>query len=230
MKVPGERTSLENTGTARELPRCIGCDRCRFDSQPSIWTAHSSGIERIEAVVESIGRSEEAAAFESLDIRDMDAMTAARNTIAGWFRPFATDVLLRHVRDLSLAPGTEDAFDLLRSHHVTTATLSLTWKPAVDWFAQKLGADFAVGTSHLDEGIEHVWPEDKGRWLQDFATQHGLHQGQVAAVGDSEGDREMLAAATFRIFVGDQAPDIPNVLHMPGADMYEVAKRIIQQP
>jgi phosphoserine phosphatase len=73
-------------------------------------------------------------------------MTAARNTIAGWFQPFATDVLLRHVRDLALAPGTEDAFSLLRTNHVSTAILSLTWKPAVDWCAEKLGADFAVGT------------------------------------------------------------------------------------
>jgi phosphoserine phosphatase len=183
----------------------------------------------IEAVVGSIGRTDEAAAFESLDVRDLDAMTAARNTIAAWLRPFPTDILLRDVRDLALAPRTEEAFSLLRSHRVSTAILSLTWKPAVDWFAQKLGADFAIGTSHGDAAIDHVWPEDKGRWLQDFATQHGLHPRELAAVGDSEGDREMLAAAGFGVFVGDRPPDIPNLVHMPGADMYEVAERIVEQ-
>ena len=184
----------------------------------------------IEAVVGSIGRAEDAAAFEGLNVRDRDAMTAARNMIAGWLRPVPTDVLLREVRNLALAPGTEEAFSLLRSRHVSTAVVSLTWKPAVDWFAQTLGADFAVGTSHSDHGIDHVWPEDKGRWLQDTSVEFGLHCREVAAVGDSEGDREMLAAAGFRVFVGDQPPDIPSVLHMPGADMYEVAERIVEQP
>jgi phosphoserine phosphatase len=183
----------------------------------------------IEAVVESIGRTDEAAAFESLDVRDVDAMTAARNTIAEWLRPFPTDILLRDVRDLALAPRIDEAFSLLRSYRVSTAILSLTWKPAVDWFAQRLGADFAVGTSHGEDTIDHVWPEDKGRWLQDFATRHGLHQRELAAVGDSEGDREMLAAAGFRIFVGDRPPDVPCVVHMRGADMYEVAECIVRR-
>jgi len=47
----------------------------------------------------------------------------------------------------------------------------------------------------MDDGIDHVWPEDKGRWLEDVATKQGLHQRELAAVGDSGGDREMLAAA-----------------------------------
>ena len=127
------------------------------------------------------------------------------------------------MRDLALAPGTEEAFSLLRSHHVSTAIVSLTLKAAVDWFAQRLGADFAVGTCITGDVIDHVWPEDKGRWLQEVATRQGLHQRELAAVGDSGGDREMLGAAGFRVFVGDRLPGIPDVLHMPGADMYEVA-------
>ena len=77
--------------------------------------------------------------------------------------------------------------------------------------------------------VDHVWPEDKGRWLQEVAKEQELHQRELAAVGDSDGDREMLAAAGFRVFVGDTPPDIPDVLHMPGADIYEVAERIVEQ-
>jgi phosphoserine phosphatase len=181
----------------------------------------------IEAIVESVGRTEEAAAFESVDVRDLDAMTAARKTLVGWFRPFPTDVLLREVQKLTLAPGTDEAFTLLRSHDITTAILSLTWKPAVEWFAQRLGADFAVGTSHTDGGIEHVWPEDKGRWLRDMSLSLGLGVHEVAAVGDSDGDREMLSAAGLRICVGNPVPGLPHVLHMPDASMLEVAERIV---
>lgn len=97
-------------------------------------------------------RTEEAAAFEGLEVRDGDGMTAARHTMAGWYRPTPTDIHLREVRNLALAPGTDEAFSLLRKHQVSTAILSLTLKAAVDWFAQRLGADFAVGTCITDVG------------------------------------------------------------------------------
>lgn len=184
----------------------------------------------VEAIAGTIGRVEEAAAFESLDVRDIDAMTIARNTMAGWYRPFPTETLLREVRSLALAPGCDEAFDLLRRHEVRTAIVSLTWKPAVDWFVQRLGADFALGTSHTDNGIDHVWPKDKGRWLRDMSMRLGLHRREVAGVGDSEGDREMLAAAGFGVLVGERPLDIPDVVYMPGANMYEVARRIVDQP
>jgi phosphoserine phosphatase len=179
----------------------------------------------IEAVAESIGRTDEAAAFESLDVRDLDGMTAARNSIAGWLRPFPTDVLLRDVRDLALAPGVEEGFRLLRSHHVTTAILSPDVEACRRLVRREARWDFAIGTSHEDDGIHHVWPEDKGRWLLDFAAQHGLDQRELAAVGDSDGDREMLAAAGFRVCVGDRPLKLPDVVHMPEADMFEVAER-----
>ncbi|MEA2550362.1 MAG: phosphoserine phosphatase [Actinomycetota bacterium] len=184
----------------------------------------------VEAINSSIGRTEEAAAFERLDVRDRDGMTAARITMAGWYRPIPTEVLLHDVRGLALAPGTEEAFGFLRTHHVSTAIVSLTLKAAVDWFAERLGADFAVGTHITGEEIDHVWAEDKGRWLQAAAAKLGLHHQEVAAVGDSDGDREMLAAAGFRVFVGDRAPDTPDILHMPGANMYDVAQRILEEP
>ena len=40
----------------------------------------------------------------------------------------------------------------------------------------------------------------------------------------------MLAAAGFRVSVGDAIWDLPNVVHLPGANLFEVAERIIEQP
>jgi phosphoserine phosphatase len=181
----------------------------------------------VEAIAEAIGRTQETAAFEDLGVRDLAGMTTARTAMAGWYRPYSTEALLEPVQQLALAPGTVEGFELLRSRDVTTAILSLTWKPAVEWFAQKLGADHAIGTSHTDDGVEHVWPEDKGLWLREMSARLGLDIQEVAAVGDSDGDREMLAASGLRIFVGDSALELPGVLHMPGADMYDVAERIV---
>jgi phosphoserine phosphatase len=49
----------------------------------------------------------------------------------------------------------------------------------------------------------------------------------VAAVGDSDGDRELLEAAALRFFVGSKPPALAGVVHLPGADLLEVAEQIL---
>jgi phosphoserine phosphatase len=65
--------------------------------------------------------------------------------------------------------------------------------------------------------------------MRDFAAKHEVDQRELAAVGESDGDREVLAAAGFRVYVGDRPLDLPDVVHMPGADMYDVAERIVER-
>jgi HAD superfamily phosphoserine phosphatase-like hydrolase len=181
----------------------------------------------VEAIARRIGRSRECAAFEALSMRDTHAVTAARETIAGWYRGYTDSELTVGLSDMVLAPGSEEAFDLLRANGIKTAIVSLTWSVAVEWFAEKLRADHALGTRHSPVGIEHVWPADKGRWLEDLSGKLGLHRDQVAAVGDSDSDRELLEAAGSRFFVGEDAPPIPQLIHLPAADMSDIASRIV---
>lgn len=183
----------------------------------------------IEAIAVSIGRTREVAAFESLDVRDVNAMTAARGTIAGWFQPVPQVALLHALEQLTIAPRTEEAFSVLKAKGIRTAIVSLTWKPAVEWFARRFGADYAIGTDHTDTGIVHVWPSDKGRWIEETTHALALDRREVAAVGDSDGDREMLAAAGLRIFVGQRPPEMPETIHLPGADMLDVAHVILER-
>jgi phosphoserine phosphatase len=179
------------------------------------------------AIAGAIGRVDECAEFEERTMRDVAAITAAREAMAEWYRGYALDELTRPLDDLSLAPGAEEAFALLRDSGVETAIVSITWSFAVDWFAARLGADYAHGTRLSGVGIEHVWPEDKGPWLSALAESLGLAPAELAAVGDSDGDRELLAAAGLRFFVGREPADLPNVRHLPAADMLEIAERII---
>jgi haloacid dehalogenase-like hydrolase len=103
------------------------------------------------------------------------------------------------------------------------------WSFAVDWFAHRLGADYAHGTRLGPHGIEHVWPADKGPWLEALIERLSLERAAVAAVGDSDGDRELLEAAGLRFFVGDRPPNLPGLVHLPRGDMLEIARRIVDE-
>jgi phosphoserine phosphatase len=71
----------------------------------------------------------------------------------------------------------------------------MTWSFAVDGFGQHLGADYSHGTRLGPRGIEHVWPADKGPWLEALIQRLSLEREAVAAVGDSDGECELLEAA-----------------------------------
>jgi phosphoserine phosphatase len=177
-----------------------------------------------------IGREEECTAFERLDMRDVPGVTAAREAMAEWYRPYTHEDLTAALSELTLASGSNEAFALLRKHGVVTAIVSITWSFAVEWFAKRLGADYAHGT-RLDDGrVEHVWPADKGRWLRNLSAQLELPQQAVAAVGDSEGDRELLEAAGVRYCVGERKIAAAEVVHLPRASMLEIAQQLVAKP
>ena len=184
----------------------------------------------VQALARVIGRSDECAAFERrLDMRDVAGISAFRETLAEWCRPYSSEELVAGLTDLTLAPGAVEAFELLRENGVSTAIVSITWSDAVDWFAALLGADHAVGTRMTESGIEHFWPADKGRWLSTLLAQRGFDSSQAAAIGDSDGDRELLAAAGTRFFVGtgDVPSGLGDVVHLPDADLADIARRLV---
>lgn len=115
----------------------------------------------VQAIARSIGRSDEIATFEQLSMRDIVQVTAAREEMARWFRSLTGEELVASLADLRLAPRAEDAFSILRSHGVTTAIISITWRSAVQAFARRLGADHAFGTRITPTAIEHVWPQTR---------------------------------------------------------------------
>lgn len=184
----------------------------------------------VESIARTIGREEECAAFELLDMRDVLAVTAAREAMAEWYRPYTREELTAGLSELSLASGSEEAFALLRKHGVVTAVVSITWSFAVEWFARRLGADYVHGTRLIDGRVEHVWPADKGRWLRSLIARLDLPQQAVAAVGDSEGDRELLEAAGVRYCVGERRIEVAEVVHLPRASILEIAQQVVAKP
>jgi HAD superfamily phosphoserine phosphatase-like hydrolase len=184
----------------------------------------------VESIARTLGREEECAAFERLDMRDVFAVTAAREAMAEWYRPYTREQLTAGLSELSLASGCEEGFALLREHGVVTAIVSITWSFAVEWFAKRLRADYAHGTRLVDGRVDHVWPADKGVWLRRLSARLDLPQPAVAAVGDSEGDRELLEAAGVRYCVGERKIEVADVVHMPRASILEIAQQLVAEP
>jgi HAD superfamily phosphoserine phosphatase-like hydrolase len=187
----------------------------------------------VDSIASAIGREDECARFERLferlDLRDVAGISAAREEMATWYRPYTTEELTADLPNLALAPGTKEAFALLRARCIVTAIISTTWSFAAEWLARQLGADYAHGTRLVDGLIEHVWPADKGEWLRELIERLDLSPREVAAVGDSEGDRELFEAAAMRCCVGERKVDVARVIHLPNANMLAVAKRLVGQ-
>jgi phosphoserine phosphatase len=202
---------------------CMAIELVAFDLDGTLVRGETC----VEAIARRIGRSEECAAFERLSMRDVEAVTAARVAMASWYQGYSEEELVAGLSDLALAPGSEQAFDLLRARGIATAIVSITWIVAVEWFADRLGAKYVQGTRLGPTGIDHVWPEDKGPWLRDLSERLGLLPHQVAAVGDSDGDRELLEAAGLRFFVGKTPPAVSDLIHLPAARIDDIASRIV---
>ena len=60
-------------------------------------------VERLAAVQ---ARESELVDFQRLDMRDLAGMTAAREAMAGWYRPYASEELAAALSDATLAPAT----------------------------------------------------------------------------------------------------------------------------
>ena len=168
--------------------------------------------------------------FERLESTCIEDVTAAREEMAGWYSAYALGDLREHLNKIRVAPGVDGGFSLLRARGFKIAIVSLTWKFAVEWFADVLGADYSVGTGLSSDGlITHFWPQDKALWLTRLAHGIGVEMRDVAAVGDSRGDIPMLLSVGHRYWVGQTIPlELDGeVVHEPRGDIHRVAHHIV---
>ena len=177
-----------------------------------------------EAIAMGIGRIGRMREFEELGSSQIEEM-------AEWYSSFTFSDLCKHLTAIRVAPGVNEGFALLHDHGFKIAIVSLTWEFAVEWFANRLGADYSVGTGLSSGGlITHFWPQDKAIWLTGLAAKLGVDMQDVAAVGDSAGDIPMLLSVGHRYWVGETIlPQLEGkVIHEPTGDMRLVAHRIVE--
>ena len=169
--------------------------------------------------------------FERLESTHIEEVTAAREEMAEWYSTFTLSDLCELLTAIRVAPGVCEGLALLRGHGFKIAIVSLTWEFAVEWFANRLGADYSVGTGLSPDGlITHFWPQDKALWLTRLSDNLGVDMRDVAAVGDSSGDIPMLLSVGHRYWVGQTIPPELDreVIHEPGGDMRLVAHQIVR--
>ena len=184
-----------------------------------------------EAIAEGIGCIERMGQFELLRSDEIDGTKAAIEEMAEWYSTLTFSDLCKHLNAVSVAPGVDEGFALLREHGFKIAIVSLTWEFAVEWFANRLGADYWVGTGLSSSGlVTHFWPQDKAIWLAGLAARLDINMKDVAAVGDTRGDIPMLLSVGHRYWVGQAVPPEleGKVIHDPAGNMLLVVRRIIE--
>ena len=184
-----------------------------------------------EAIANGIGHIGRMRELEQLESDQIEEITTAREEMAEWYSSFTFGELCRHLTAIRIAPGVDEGFALLREHGFRIALVSLAWEFAVEWFADRLGADYSVGTGLSADGlINHFWPKDKELWLAGLADTLGVEMKDVAAVGDSSGDIPMLLSVGHRYWVGQTTPRQLDgkVIHEPTGDVRLLAHRIVE--
>lgn len=182
-----------------------------------------------QTIARSLGKYERMCQLEIVNGRDQ--VIAARHEMAEWYME-AGEVAVKTCLDgLSWAPGVTEGMGLLRANGVQLGLASVTWSFIVDHVARRLGISSYIATElDFETGdVKHSWRESKAAFLHEFAASNGMTPGDAAAVGDTMGDYDMLQVAGLGVFVGPDRPDLPNVVHMPGADLRDVAGAILGQ-
>jgi phosphoserine phosphatase len=179
-----------------------------------------------ELFAAGLDRMREMAVFEGLSAEA--EIAAARHQMVAWYDEVPRERLLGFLEEARWAPGAAQGVALLQQFGVEVAIASITWDFAVDWFARKLQVKHTLGTG-LGPGanIQHAWPRHKRIWLKELGSRLSIPLNRTAAVGDSSGDIPMLEAAGDRYFVGSQRPPDLECIHVPGADLAQVAHMIL---
>ena len=183
-----------------------------------------------EAIARGLGRLDRMLELEGLGFTQLEQIRAGREEMASWYAASTAQELCSYLDSMHLAPGAREGLGLLKEHGFKIAIVSITWEFAVEWFANRLGADYFVGTRLSPDGvITHFLPEDKPTWLQRLATDLGAGMDDVVAVGDSGGDTEMLLAGGHPYWVGTSVPKplMGKARHLPDGDILEIARQIV---
>jgi HAD superfamily phosphoserine phosphatase-like hydrolase len=180
-----------------------------------------------EVLAQSLDRLPRMQEIERLT--DREAISAAREEMALWYRDVPPDGLLLTLREAQLAPGLAAGIALLQDHGVAIAIASITWQFAVEHFARTMGIDHCFGTALEDSGtIRHAWPQHKADWVRELARSLGVPLERTAAVGDSAGDYAMLDIVGMPIFVGAELPPSRSGWrHYPAANIEHVARYLV---
>lgn len=180
-----------------------------------------------QVIARALGKYERMCELERATGREQ--VTVAREEMADWYRTAGRPAVEAALADLKWARGAFEGVRLLQDAGVTVALASVTWSFAVEHIADRLGiSEFMATTLDIESGaIGHAWGSSKAQFLQGLCERSALTFNEVAAVGDTSGDYDMLRLAGRAVFLGPLKPDVPGAVHLPDGDIRDVAQAII---
>lgn len=180
-----------------------------------------------QTVARGLGKYERMCEVERVD--GIDQIIAAREEMADWYIEAGKEAVQSHLRQLNWAFGAREGIANLHNSDVEVALASVTWSFAVEHVAGELGVS-RFNSTELDftsGAIRHTWRATKAEYLREIAAQLGIATKDVAAIGDSSGDYDMLEVAGLPIFVGSEPPEVTNAIHLPDADIRDISNLIL---
>jgi HAD superfamily phosphoserine phosphatase-like hydrolase len=189
------------------------------------------GASACELLAQGLGRSERMRQFEGL--KTVAEIAQARAEMLAWYAEASSEKLLAFLDTACWAPGAREAVALLKAEGYVCGISSMTWRFAVQRFAEHLGIEHYQGTTLAPDGsIEHVWPEDKPGWVTALAARLGFNREQVITVGDSWRDIYLFGAGARAFFVGpaSAAIGLPEFVSVVAeADLLLLARRLLAE-
>jgi phosphoserine phosphatase len=114
--------------------------------------------------------------------------------------------------DLPLMPGIERTTAALKARgvHILLTTLAPRWAAGV--IARRFGFDGWTGCAMTEDcGVltgaidEHITPDDKRTFVENYCAQHGFAMTSVLAVGDSRSDVPLFRAVGYSVAINATA-------------------------
>jgi phosphoserine phosphatase len=167
------------------------------------WVSHRD-IEELESRYD-------AGIITNQQVADRDGSFYARRARADAYMQLET---------IPLISGISDTIEWLRAHQLVPMIATVTWSFAAEFLAERFGFAAAAGCKMAEEdGIllgtvaRHFAPEDKATFVHDVAASEGVEMDRVVAVGDSQSDVPMFAAAGFGIalYAGEAAREAADI-------------------
>jgi len=175
-----------------------------------------------------LGNYDRMSEFEGFSTKE--EIMAARREMAGWYSASTPEELMGDLEGFPWAPGTFEGIEQLQQAGITVALASLGWDFVIEKIASLFGITHTLG-SEFDFGTGEfipAWNEHKPEFAAKLSSELDIPVSEIAGIGDRPNDFKLLEFAGQGIYVGSEAPPPEkNFIHLPNADIRDVAAAII---
>jgi len=181
-----------------------------------------------EWIARRLGRYDRAVELESdSDTRQKEA--ANRNEMADWYSGLTPEELMGGMERFPWAPSVFEGIQLLRDGGITVALASLGWDFVLERIGRELGINrfTSTGLDFETMSVTQFWGADKMTYAKQLSQELRISPSEITGIGDTSGDIHLLDYTGLGIYIGAELPSDKNYVHLPNADIRQVADAIL---